>query len=70
MKTLMHHAQFLSLNDPHGEHVLLKILSDVFAPLSEDVASDDNSDYPRVQATLEMKAYLKEESTEEAPLEW
>ena len=45
--------------------MLLKILSDVFAPLSEDVASDDNSDYPRVQATLEMKAYLKEESTEE-----
>ena len=55
---------------PRGEHVLLKILSDVFALLSEDVASDDNSDYPRVQATLEMKAYLKEESTEEAPLEW
>ena len=55
---------------PRGEHVLLKILSDVFAPLSEDVASDDNSDYPRVQASLEMKVYLKEESTEEAPLEW
>ena len=50
--------------------MLLKILNDVFASLSKDVVSNDNSDYPKVQATLEMKVNLKEESTEEAPLEW
>ena len=53
-----------------GEHVLLTILSDVFAPSSEDEVTDNNSDSPRVQANLEIKAYLKEEPTEEAPLEW
>ena len=41
----------------------------VFAPSSEDEITDNNSD-TRVQANLEIKAYLKEESTEEAPLEW
>ena len=54
----------------HGEHVLLIILSDIFAPSSENEVTNNNSDTPRVQANLEIKAYLKEESTEEAPLEW
>ena len=55
---------------PRGEQVLLTLLSDVFSPSSEDEVPDDSSDCPRVQANLEMKAYLKEDSTEENPLEW
>ena len=50
--------------------MLLTILSDVFAPSSEDKVTDNNSDSPRVQANLEIKAYLKEEPIEEASLQW
>jgi len=50
--------------------VLPTLLSDVFTPSFEDEDSDNNSDCPQVQANLEMKAYLREECTEEAPLEW
>ena len=54
-----------------GEHVLLTLLSDVFTSSEDETTTtSDSSDTPRVQANLEMKAYLKEEWTEEAPLEW
>ena len=57
---------------PHGEHVLLEILSDVFIPTTTggNEVLDDNSDPPRLQASLEMKAYLKEETTDDSPLQW
>jgi len=54
-----------------GEHVLLEILSDVFSPSTtgENEVLDDNSDPPRLQASLEMKAYMKEETTNDSPLQ-
>ncbi|XP_065895974.1 E3 SUMO-protein ligase ZBED1-like [Dysidea avara] len=57
---------------PRGEHVLLEILSDVFIPTTTggNEVLDDNSDPPRLQASLEMKAYLKEETTDDSPLQW
>lgn len=60
---------------PHGEHVLLEILSDVFtqsATAGNDVLDDNSefSDPPCLQASLEMKAYLKEETTDDSPLQW
>ena len=57
---------------PHGEHVFLEILSDVFTPstTSGNDVLHDNSDPHLLQASLEMKAYLKEETTEDSPLQW
>ena len=53
-----------------GEHVLLEILSDVFTPTAGDDVLDESSDPTHLQASLEMKAYLKEETTEDCPLLW
>jgi len=55
-----------------GEHVLLEKLSDAFIPstTSGNEVFHDSSDPPRLQASLEMKAYLKEETTEDSPSQW
>ena len=57
---------------PCGEHVLLEKLSDAFIPstTSGNEVFHDSSDPPRLQASLEMKAYLKEETTEDSPSQW
>jgi len=55
---------------PRGEHVLLEILSDVISPSTtgeNEVLFDDNSDLPHLQTSLEMKAYMKEETNNDSP---
>jgi len=48
------------------------MLSDVFSlsTAGENEAFDNNSDPPRLQTSLEMKAYMKEETTNDSPLQW
>jgi len=54
---------------PRVEHVLLEILSDVFSS-STTRENEVLNDPPCLQASLEMKAYMKEETTNDCPLQW
>jgi len=70
--TVMTHAPLLNLSDLVENMHFLKYLVMYFTvnSLGENEVLDDNSGPLHLQASLEIKAYMKKETTNDSSLQW